>query len=62
MAVGRNDSWYRVVLLRGVLNLSLLSVCLLSNSDVSGMCQWVCFVSPNHSSGSGDSSGGRATA
>ena len=38
MAVGMNDCRYRVVLLRGIVNLSLLSVCRLSNSGLSG---WV---------------------
>ena len=36
MAVGINDCRNRVVLLRGILNLSLLSVCLSSNSRLSG--------------------------
>ena len=36
IAVGMKECRYRFVLLRGILNLSFLSVCLLSNSGLSG--------------------------
>ena len=44
MAVGMNDCRYRVVLLRGILNLLLLSMPLLSNSGVSGCVSSAKFV------------------